>query len=289
MKKHIIIPLSLMLSVGLLAGAGTVVHADGTGDVPYLALGADLNKEEKATVLRLLDVDEDDLDEYKTITITNQDEHDYLDSYLSSKVIGDRALSSVFIEREDEGEGIDVTTKNITYCTDGMYENALTTAGIRDAEVVVAGPFNITGTAALVGTMKAYEEMTGETLSKEAKDTATNELVVTGEIAETIGDAEKAEQLLAYVKQEISKEDIKSKEGIEKVIDEGCEVYGISLSEDEKAELTDLALKLGSLDLDYGVLKQQAKDIYSQLKDMDIDTKGLFDLIKSILKQLLGD
>lgn len=289
MKKHIIIPLSLMLSVGLLAGAGTVVHADGTGDVPYLALGADLNKEEKATVLRLLDVDEDDLDEYKTITITNQDEHDYLDSYLSSKVIGDRALSSVLIEREDEGEGIDVTTKNITYCTDGMYENALTTAGIRDAEVVVAGPFNITGTAALVGTMKAYEEMTGETLSKEAKDTATNELVVTGEIAETIGDAEKAEQLLAYVKQEISKEDIKSKEGIEKVIDEGCEVYGISLSEDEKAELTDLALKLGSLDLDYGVLKQQAKDIYSQLKDMDIDTKGLFDLIKSILKQLLGD
>ena len=38
-----------------------------------------------------------------------------------------------------------------------MYENALTTAGVTDATVTVAGPFNITGTAALVGAMNAYE------------------------------------------------------------------------------------------------------------------------------------
>ena len=39
-----------------------------------------------------------------------------------------------------------------------MYKNALVTAGIEDADIIVAGPKNISGTAALVGVFKAYQE-----------------------------------------------------------------------------------------------------------------------------------
>ena len=70
---------------------------------------------------------------------------------MDKSVIGSRALSSVLVEGKKDGNGIRVTTKNITYCTPGMYENALATAGIKDADIVVAGPFKISGTAALVG------------------------------------------------------------------------------------------------------------------------------------------
>ncbi len=142
-------------------------------DAPYLALGADLNETEKSTVLSLLEINEADLSSYQVITVTNADEHKYLDSYLDSSVIGTRALSSVLIEKKDKGNGIKVTTSNITYCTTGMYQNALATAGVTDADVRVAGPFNISGTAALVGAMEAYSNMTGETLKAENADAGT--------------------------------------------------------------------------------------------------------------------
>ena len=93
--------------------------------------------------------------------------------------------------------------KKYTYCTPGMYENALATAGIKDADIVVAGPFKISGTAALVGAIKSYENMTGEEVKEENVETATNELVITGQIAEDVGSQEKAEQLIGAIKGEV--------------------------------------------------------------------------------------
>ena len=73
------------------------------------------------------------------------------------------------VEQKDDGNGVNVTTQNISYCTSGMYRNALITAGIKNADVKVAGPFKISGTAALVGVMKAYEEMTGKKIPEKRK------------------------------------------------------------------------------------------------------------------------
>lgn len=159
----------LLAGMMLVASPLTVLadREDAKLNVPYVSLGADLNAQERETVLRLLDVTEEDLKKYTVATVTNQDEHDFLDSYLDKSVIGSRALSSVLVEGKKDGNGINVKTKNITYCTPGMYENALATAGIKDADIVVAGPFNISGTAALVGAIKSYENMTGEKVNTE--------------------------------------------------------------------------------------------------------------------------
>ncbi len=43
-----------------------------------------------------------------------------------------------------------------------MYISALATAGITDARIIVASPFEVSGTAALTGVYKAYEDMTGK-------------------------------------------------------------------------------------------------------------------------------
>ena len=75
-----------------------------------------------------------------------------------------------------------MTTKNINYCTTGMYENAMVTAGIEDAEAIVAAPFEISGTAALIGVIEAYSEMTGKDVDEDNIDAALDELVTTGEI-----------------------------------------------------------------------------------------------------------
>lgn len=285
MKKKII-------ALTTLAIAGTVlcqnpVLADGVEEKPYLSLGADLNQKEKATVLELLGVEENELDEYTVVTVTNQDEHEYLDNYLSASVIGSRALSSVLVEKTEKGDGIDVTTKNITYCTEGMYENALTTAGIEDADVVVAGPFNITGTAALVGAMNAYEDMTGETISEESKDAATNELVVTSELANELADSEKAEQFLALIKEEVLSADIKDEEDINQVIEDCEEKMQIELTDEQRQQIAELMEKINGLDLDLDVLKQQASDIYDELSKLNINTEGFFAKIQAALSQIL--
>ena len=135
-----------------LPAAGLNVKADALSDAApedvYVSFGADLKDDEKDKVMSLMGIEEEDLENYTVGEITNDDEHKYLGDYLDDSVIGTRALSSVVVVVGQEGDGIDVETKNISYCTPGMYTNALITAGIKDADVIVAGPFEITGTAA---------------------------------------------------------------------------------------------------------------------------------------------
>lgn len=258
-----------------------VVMADSGSE--YISLGADLTEKEKATVLDLLDIQ--NINDYEVSYVTNAMEHKYLDEYLSSKVIGSRALSSVRVQ--EGGNGIDVTTHNITYCTAGMYRNALATAGMENAIVTVAGPFNISGTAALVGAMKAYSEMTGKSISEENLDAANEELVVTGDVAEDIGD-EDAEKLMALIKQKVVEEDIKSTDDIKRIIDESAEELHVRLSDEDRQLIEKLMKKIDSLDLDVDQLKQQAKDIYKKLEGMGLTVgKGLWERIRAWLLQLL--
>ena len=295
MKKRIL----AVLLTGIIAAA-LPITAYGASDnkstgTPYISLGADLNQEERATVLRLLGVTEDDLKNYTVTTVTNADEHAYLDSYLSSSIIGSRALSSVLVEGKEAGNGINVTTSNITYCTPGMYENALATAGVENADIKVAGPFNISGTAALVGAIKAYETMTGEEVSEENADTATNELVVTGQVAENVGDQEKAEQLIGAVKGEVVEGNATTTEEIGDVVDQAAQEMEVNLSEEDRQAIIDLMEKIDGLNLNIDSLKEQASNLYDQIAGLDLNlnidqeqVKGFFERILDFFRGLFS-
>lgn len=274
-----IIAVMLVLSVGFIPALPA--RADSVELKPFLSLGADLTKEQRKTVLSLLDVRENELSDYEVIEITNQDEHDYLDDYLSASVIGTKALSSVRVEKVGEEKGIRVETKNITYCTSGMYTNALTTAGVTDAEVVVAGPFGISGTAALVGAMKAYEKMTGETVSQENADAATNELVVTSDLASDIGN-EKAEELIALTKQRIADGDFDTVGEIQDVVKEASEELGVTLTDEQEQALVGVFDKINGLDLDVDKLKQQAEEVYGKLQQLGLDAEKASGILSKI-------
>ena len=285
---------ALVMSMLLgLPAAGLTVKADAISEAApedvYVSFGADLKDDEKAKVMELLGIDEDDLEDYTVGEITNADEHKYLGDYLDASVIGKRALSSVAVVVGEEGDGIDVETKNISYCTPGMYTNALITAGIKDADVIVAGPFEITGTAALVGAMKAYSALTGETISSNSMDTAVNELVVTSEIAQDGNiSAEDIEQLMAFVKAKVVEENLDNDEAINKAIDEGAKELGITVTQDEKDAIISLMKKINGLNLDVDSMKSQAKELFNKLEDMGIDkeqAKGFFAKIVDALSK----
>ena len=225
-------------------------------DKPYLALGADLTADQQHTVLSYMGIEAADFDKYDVVYVSNAEEHQYLDSYVPKKQIGTKALSSVLVSLADSGNGLKVSTYNINYCTAGMYKNALATAGVEDANVIVAGPFPLSGTAALVGTFEAYEKLTGKELDESVVDAAMDELVT-----------------------------------IEKLADK----YDLKLSDDDKQKLLGLMKKLQGLDLNWDSIKNQASawasQLQNQLADKNIGQKiaaffeKLFDMIRSLFQK----
>ncbi len=270
LKKILSTFLCLSLVTGVIASGGIKTANAAVEVKPYIAFGASLKESEKNTVLKLFDVTKEELADYEVIEVTNKEEHEYLDSYLASRVIGTRALSSVKIEEADAGTGIKVTTKNINFCTEPMYVNALATAGFEDADVVVAGPFELSGTAALVGAIKAYSVMTGEPVNDQAADAAMDELVTTGELVDSLG-SDKATQLIAIIKDAVIEGDLNSDEDILKAIDDGAKKLGVTLTDEQRNEILDLMKKISGLDIDLDALKKSAQSIYDSLSDIGID------------------
>lgn len=184
MKKLI----SALLAVCLLAGAVPALAVD-AGEARAV-IGANLTDEQIADVYASFGVKRGDVTELR---VTNADERKYLEGCVDESVIGTNSISCVYIEVLEEGEGLDVTTSNINWCTSQMYVSALATAGITDAKIIVAAPFEVSGTAALTGVYMAYEDITGEKLDETAKLVSTQELTLTAELADQIGSYDSVE------------------------------------------------------------------------------------------------
>ncbi len=256
-------------------------------DRPYLALGADLTEEQRNTVLSLMGVNPVNLSQYDVVYVTNAEEHQYLGSYIDASQIGSKSLSSVVIVEREKGSGLNISTNNIIFCTVGMYKNALVTAGITDADIIVAGPTGISGTAALVGIFKAYEEMTGETVDEAVVDVALNELVLTGQLEsalEGVSD-EEVEEFIAYIKAVVAENNLTDEASINEVIDEACEKYGVTLTDSERQQIIDLLLKLTSLGIDLNGLVDYAESLYNSYK-AGTGIEGIFSSIANFFSNI---
>jgi uncharacterized protein YpuA (DUF1002 family) len=235
-----------------------------------VSLGADLTSQQRATVLSLLGITEEDLSKDTVITVTNAEEHEAFDSYIDKSITGTRALSCALLTEKGDGNGIQVTTKNITYCTTEMYQNALATAGVKNADVVVAGPVQLSGTAALLGVTKAYSKMSGTSLKAENVDAAAQELVVTSDLGKETGDTAKSAELIATVKDQVADGNL-SDDDIMKAIDKASDELGLNLTDEQKQRILELMKKLDTLNLDTSTLKEQAGQVYDALKEKGID------------------
>ena len=286
--------LSLLLVMTMLCAGTIQAQAAGTG---VLALGADLSADQRATVLSEMGLTEAEAASYETVTITNDMEHQYLDESLGSSVVGSHSLSSVLLIPQESGAGLTVETHNINYCTIAMYRNALLTAGVQDAKVIVAAPMPISGTAALIGAVKAYETYSGTTVSDEAINAATDELVLTGELSDEL-DSEQISDLIAYLKQQIAEKGLDDPGKLTELVNEASDKMDLKLTDEQVSRIVDLLLKLDNLDIDAGKLASQAKELYDKLDAMGIKldsekvgnfvtrmVSSIWDLIQSFLKQ----
>ncbi len=258
---------SWILLLALLVVPG--FQADAAGSA-VLALGADLSASQRAMVLSEMGITEAEAAAYETIYITNDMEHQYLDESLGASVVGTHALSSVLLIPQESGAGLSVETHNVNFCTIAMYRNALLTAGVQDAKVIVAAPSSISGTAALVGALKAYETYSGETVSEDAFSVATDELVLTGELMDEL-DSEQISDLIAYLKQQIAERGLDDPDKLSEVVRQASDEMDLKLTDEQVSQIVDLLLKLNKLDIDPGKLASQAKELYDKLDSLGID------------------
>ena len=281
---------SLLLAAVLLVSASAAVWADGDSRV---VLGADLTEEQIATVYRLFGVERGSVEE---LTVTNAEERSYLKGFVDDKVIGKYAISCVYVELLEEGKGLSVETYNVTWCTSEMYKNALATAGVRDAKIIVAAPFEVSGTAALTGIYKAYEHITGDTLDETAKAVGTQELTITGELAEEIGNLD-ATEIVTGLKEVLGETVKMSDEEIRREIVRIAGEYNVTLSDRQIQQLIDLCRSLEGLDADslkervveaqetikkIGEAKDKAVDFYEKLSQFFSSASDFFSQVKAL-------
>ena len=294
-RRGMVLLLAAVMVMGMSVSAFAADGGNATqvtiadGDTPYISFGADLRADEKAKVLELFGLTEADLEKCNVNTVTNAEEHQYLDAYITNDHIGSRALSSVAVMKAKKGSGITVTTKNINYCTTSMYENALATAGVKDANVVVVGPFDMSGTAALIGAVKAYSGMTGEAVDTDVIDGAINEMVVTGEIGDETGKTDEIAGMIAYLKDQVGGKNLSDSE-LADAIDQASEKFNVSLTQDHIDQLKELLKKLQGLDLNWNNIRDQAENLYGKLKDMGlkVDTSALTQQAQGFFAKLIA-
>lgn len=283
--------LALLLAMTLLAaGLVSPASADGVTYQGYLVLGQDLSADQQATVLNLMGVT--DTSAYSVSYTTHAEEEEYFGDYLSASVLGTKALSSILLIPQEEGSGIDITLYNISYCTQEMYQSALIDAGVSDVKVIVAGPVSLSGTCALVSAVKAYSIMTGQEMNDTAVDAAVNEIVTTGTVGDEIGDTDSATELIAALKQTVIEEDLNENQ-IGTALDKLAEQMDITLSDETRQEIIDLMMKLKNCDIDVNALREQASDLYNNIKstldqvDMDEITNNVGGFFGTIIQNIV--
>ena len=223
-------------------------------------IGADLTAEQAAEVYKFFGISRGSVIE---LSMTNAEERTYLEGYVDDEVIGTRSISCVYVELLPEGSGMEVTTSNITWCTGEMYIGALATAGITDAKIIVAAPFEVSGTAALSGVYKAYEDMTGNKLDDIAKLVSTQELTITGELAEEIGSMDSA-SIVSDLKLMLDETKNMSDEEIIREIELIAQQYNVKLTNTQKNQLLTLCRSLEKLDAES--LKSRVEEVQDTLK-----------------------
>ena len=248
-------------------------------------IGANLEPEQVEAVYQMFGVRRGDVIE---LSMTNAEERQYLEGYVDESLIGTRSISCVYVELLPADSGMSVTTSNITWCTGEMYISALATAGITDANIIVAAPFEVSGTAALSGVYKAYEDMTGMKLDDLAKAVSTQELTITGDLAREIGSMDST-SIVNDLKLMLNETRQMSDQEIREVILEVAARYNVSLTETQINQLISLCRSLESLDPDQ--LKQRVEEVQGTLQKVsDAKTKvvGFAETVKKAVDSVTG-
>lgn len=217
-----------------------------------VTLGADLTPEQRTELIQRLGVNEAN-DKIVTVSV---DEMRAAMQNIIPVPEGYTSVSSTALRCTDPGSGLRVTTSNITRVSAAMYAAALITAGIGDAEMMVAAPQNAEaeGMTALTGLFKGLEGGVcgrGE-VDPKRRELAYRQLALAADIADsTGGDTTKSSDLLMRAQQSL----VEQKNNADQagpIADKVQSDIGVTLPQPQKDALVQLLGDMARANIDWG-------------------------------------
>ncbi|GAA0865528.1 DUF1002 domain-containing protein [Paraclostridium tenue] len=270
---------SIVICCTMILGSMSLVFAD---TARVVTLGANLSPEQRKTMLKYFGVNENDA---VILEVNNKEERKYLEGIAPNSQIGTKTYSCAYVEPTKAGSGINVKTANITWVTSAMIASTLASLGITDANCVIAANFPVSGTGALTGVMKAYEDATGKPLDENKKEIATEELVVSGKLGQDIGQ-DKATGIINDVKTEIIKNNTSDTNQIANTINNITNNYNVTLSPEQQKQVKDLMTKISEQNYNYKDMKDALNSISNTVNENlnaigeSVNNSGILDTVK---------
>ncbi|WP_102336408.1 DUF1002 domain-containing protein [Salimicrobium jeotgali] len=246
--------------------------------LPIVVYGDALSESQRSDVSDLLETSKhEQLDEF---TVTGQDIAEYIGGNPNSNM-----YSSVKIIHQDSGGlNVDIVSPdNITEVTREMYENALLTAGVENAEVLVASSVAVSGHSALTGIYKAYDAK-GASLDKDRMQVASEELDVATSIGEKEGiSQDEISSLLTEIKKAIAEQNPATREEVKQIVETQLDSLQIELSPEDRKRLTDLFDQMRNLNINFDEMQSQLDDLASGFQDL-INDEGFWNNVKTAVQ-----
>ena len=249
-----------------------VIEGDQVDTDNVVTLGENLTTEQRDAMYKYFGTS---ADKVRTIIVTHSDEVKYMEGIATAEQIGNTTNSCAYVEPTNSG-GIKVKTANLNFVTSAMIASTLTTAGMENCNVIAACPFEVSGTGALTGIIMAYETASGEKLDEGKKEAAMEELITTGDLADSIG-SEEATQVVGEVKEEILDKGLTDPDEIGDAVDKIAEKHDVTLTDDQKQQLVSLMEKISQYDYDLDSIKDTLNNLSGKVGALE----GVWNSVKS--------
>ncbi|SFB96866.1 Uncharacterized protein YpuA, DUF1002 family [Alkalibacterium subtropicum] len=293
-----LVPIS---TVSASEGIDTSVVDEAWG-LPTFVYGGGLDEEQIDETADLLGID--NRENVASVDVTGEDLQNYLGTGSGNTA---SMISSVLVQREDEGDGVSVlieTPQDITEITEEQYANAAITAGVEDVTIMVASIRPVTGESALTGIYKAFD-VNGEELDQDRMEVAQEELETTNDIAQANEGNEafntsRFDQAIVEIKQQLAElreqqNELATREDIERIINEALENNNLQnvISQEQIDRLLAFFERYQQTGaIDSAQVREQLENLSDNIRDrfgdvwQDAEDSGLFDQIGNFFSQL---
>lgn len=288
-------------TVNASEGIDTSVVDEAWG-LPTFVYGGGLDDAQIDETADLLGID--NRENVASVDVTGEDLQNYLGTGSGNTA---SMISSVLVQREDEGDGVTVlieTPEDITEITEEQYANAAITAGVEDVAIMVASIRPVTGESALTGIYKAFD-VNGEDLDQDRMEVAQEELETTNDIAqENEGnegfDTSRLDQAIVEIKQQLAElreqqEELATREDIERIINEALENNDLQnvISQEQIDRLLAFFERYQQTGaIDSAQVREQLENLSNNIRDrfgdvlQDAEDSGLLDQIGNFFRQI---
>jgi len=288
-------------TVSASEGIDTSVVDEAWG-LPTFVYGGGLDDSQIDETADLLGID--NRENVASVDVTGEDLQNYLGTGSGNTA---SMISSVLVQREDEGEGVTVlieTPEDITEITEEQYANAAITAGVEDVTIMVASIRPVTGESALTGIYKAFD-VNGEDLDQDRMEVAQEELETTNDIAQENEeneefDTSRLDQAIVEIKQQLAElreqqGELATREDIERIINEALENNELQnvISQEQIDRLLAFFERYQQTGaIDSAQVKQQLENLSNNIRDrfgdvlQDAEDSGLLDQIGNFFRQI---